>query len=239
MTCLDFENRLHECCDQRQRELPRELASHLARCDACRQSWESFQRLHDAIATWRTPIVHPGFAELVLRRWQEEQSAIGDSARIVVPSRSAAGPRRLTRCESSLLSWLAMLTSALALLVVASIGWRVSGNASFAVRQHRSWNSVATTLAPSVTVAADRQLDVLLHDARDAYAALASQAWQHVSTANVLLPSGETVTPLSTEAAPQGLPEPLVRPLTPLGRDLRDAVDVLLQQVFTNQDSST
>ncbi|MBC7816771.1 MAG: hypothetical protein IAG10_07780 [Planctomycetaceae bacterium] len=85
----------------------------------------------------------------------------------------------------------------------------------------------------------DRQLDVLMHDARDAYVALASQAWQDVSTANVLLPSADAATPFNVDESAAGVPETLSLPLAPYGRELRDAVDSWLQQVFQNQDSST
>ena len=78
-----------------------------------------------------------------------------------------------------------------------------------------------------------------LHDAREAYVALASQAWQQVSAVDLLLPPASIATPFNGDAATQGVSEPLSRPLAPLGEELRDAVDSLFQQVFNSQDSAT
>jgi hypothetical protein len=136
------------------------------------------------------------------------------------------------------------LASAATLLIALGIGWRVSSNASFANRQPVSATALAANHSESVrssVAATDRQLDVLLHDARDAYVALASQAWQEVTTTNVLLPPADTATPFRSEDDDPAaiVPETLSRPLAPYGRELRDAVDSWLFQVFQNQDSST
>lgn len=140
---------------------------------------------------------------------------------------------------------MALLASALALMATVGLGWRIASNVSFANRQTSSQTQIANTpvkhLEPVRERAptSDRQLDVLVHDARDAYAALASQAWQQVSATNVLLPPTDTPNLFGGEGSTDGVSESLSRPLAPLGKELREAVDSWLQQVFNSQDSST
>lgn len=240
MTCFDFENRLQEFFDLRQQELSDELCTHVAHCPACREMQERFQHLQIAVADWRVQSPMVELADAVLRRLRTEHN-------LVTPvSRSTSdGQHNPSHRHSLLAGWMALLASALALVIAVGIGWRVSGNVSFANRQASSQTQIANTpvkrLEPVSDPAptGDRQLDVLVHDARDAFAALASQAWQQVSATNVLLPPTDTLNFFGGEGSTDGGSESLSRPLAPLGKELREAVDSWLQQVFNTQDSST
>ncbi|HLQ46513.1 MAG TPA: hypothetical protein VK137_17345, partial [Planctomycetaceae bacterium] len=106
-------------------------------------------------------------------------------------------------------------------------------------RSHSPIASKGSTPQAEAAAVNERQLDVLLHDAREAYAALASQALQQVSAANLLLPPAEIATPFRGAEAVNGLPDSLPRPFAPLGHELRQVWDSLIDQVFTSQDSST
>jgi hypothetical protein len=136
----------------------------------------------------------------------------------------------------------ALIASAIAVCVMLGVGLRGSRNVPYA--QHRTTNDVTVannhSLATEVSAAkGERQLDVLLHDAREAYSALASQALQHVSTANFLLPQTEAASPFRPNDAMNSFPDSFSRPLSPWGHELRDAFDSLLDRIFTSQDSST
>ncbi len=229
MTCLDFENHVHELLDRRQAELPDELSAHAAHCAACHELWGHLQQLQHAIAAWRTSSPTASLADAVLHRLPVEFKTSSNTQ--IFTTRPACSP---------LTGFAVLLASAAALLVALGIGWRVSSNATYANRQLSSATAVAANQSVTSSVpVTDRQLDVLLHDARDAYVALASQAWQEVSTTNMLLPPTDAATPFSSDDPAASVPETLSRPLAPYGRDLRDAVDSWLQQVFQNQDSST
>lgn len=240
MTCFDFENRLQEFFDLRQLELPDELRSHIAHCPACREMLERFQQLHVAIADWQAPSPTVELADSVLQRLQAEH---GLDTLVFQSTRDDL--HRPSHRYSSLAGWMALLASALALVAAVGIGWRVSSNVSFANRQTSSQTQIANApvkrLEPGSDPAptGDRQLDVLVHDARDAYAALASHAWQQVSATNVLLPPTDTPNLFGGEGSTDGVSESLSRPLAPLGKELREAVDSWLQQIFNSQDSST
>ncbi len=231
MTCLDFENRVHELLDHRQTELPGELSAHAAHCATCQELWGQLQQLQHATEAWRTFSPPVALADAVLLRLPVEFKATANTQ--IVTTRPACSP---------LTGFVVLMTSAATLLIALGIGWRVSSNATYANRQPSSTTALAAnhseTITPSV-IATDRQLDVLLHDARDAYVALASQAWQEVTTTNVLLPPADAATPFSGDDPGASVPETLSRPLAPYGRELRDAVDSWLLQVFQNQDSST
>jgi hypothetical protein len=82
-------------------------------------------------------------------------------------------------------------------------------------------------------------LDVLLNDAREAYVSLASQAWQDVITADVLLPPTDAATSFGTEPADPTGRDLFSKPLIPFSQELQDAWDSWMHQVFQNQDSST
>ncbi|MBM3971435.1 MAG: hypothetical protein FJ302_16480 [Planctomycetes bacterium] len=241
MTCVDFENRLQEFYDLRQLELPDELCTHIAHCPKCRELAEHFQRLHFAIADWKAHSPAIQLADVVLQRLESEHGR-GTSASRSTPSRLNNSSRQ----RSPLAGWAALLTSALALAIAVGIGWRVSSNVSFVNQQTSSLIPIA--IAPekhldpsnaSAPTTGDRQLDVLLHDARDACAALAVQAWQQVSATNVFLPPNDTLIFFGSEGSTDRISDSLSPPLAPLSNELREAVDSWLQSVFNIQDSST
>ena len=231
MTCLDFENLAHELLDHRQTELSGELSAHAEHCAACHELWGHLQELQRAVAAWRTVSPTVTFADAVLPRLPVEFKTTANTQ--IVTTRSACSPWA---------GFVVLLASAATLLIALGIGWRVSSNATYANRQPSTATALAVNhsemITPSVP-ATDRQLDVLLHDARNAYVALASQAWQEVTTTNMLLPPADAATPFNGDDSAAGVPETLSRPLEPYGRGLRDAVDSWLLQVFQNQDSST
>ena len=229
MTCLDYENRVHELLDHRQTELPDELSAHAAHCATCHELWGHLQQLQHAIEAWQTSSPIAALADAVLQRLPVEFKTTANTQ--VVTTRPACSP---------FAGFVVLVASAATLLIALGIGWRVSSNATYANRQPTSATAVAANQSVTSSVpVTDRQLDVLLHDARDAYVALASQAWQEVSTTNLLLPPADAATPFNVDDSAASVPETLSRPLAPYGRDLRDAVDSWLQQVFQNQDSST
>lgn len=244
MTCLDFEHRLNDWLDRRQRDLPEELAAHMTHCAACREMHSRMLQMQSAVTTWRDSLPTTSMSDVVLRRLRPEQDAAASDF-TVRPFRPASRESHVpTHRHSPFHRGSALLSSALALVIVIAIGWRVSSNVSFAKRQSPAPNPMLvavpqrTEAVTPLTQAGDRQLDVLLHDARDAYAALASQAWQQVSTADVLLPSGDVPSPFDREHSTDEVSESLSRPLAPIGRDLREAVDSWFQQIFS-QDPST
>lgn len=245
MTCLDFENRVNNLLDRRQQDLPAELATHVAHCAACREMHSRLTQLQDAVSTWREPLPFTSLADTVLQRMQAEQIAAATTTAVRTSRPESHASHVPSHRHSPLHRGAALLCSALALVIIAGIGLRVSSNVSFVKRQGPSQNLVAVTptqrpdTVTPVDQAGDRQLDVLLHDARDAYVALASQAWQHVSTADVLLPSGDVPNLFDREGSTDDVSESLSRPLAPLGKELREAVDSWFQQLFNNQDPST
>lgn len=236
MTCFDFQNRVQELLDRRQRELPHELSAHATHCAACHEAWRQLLRVHDAATACRASLPPVRLADKVLQHLEAERSL---SPR--VPARSAKSPlRNVVPHRHALQTRLAALClSALTLLIAVGIGWRVSHNVDFVKRQIPSPKAIAAVPVVSPEPANDRQLDALLHDAREAYVALASQAWQQVSAADLLLPPADAAAPFNSDGPTQGMPEPLSRPLAPLGEGLREAVDSWFQQVFNSQDSST
>lgn len=231
MTCWDFENQWQEWLDQRRPEFPAELADHASVCSACREFQQQLQHLEAAVEVWRAVTVSSNLADQVLTRRAAEQGGI-QVLRASARSSSASG-------------WSALLVSALALMVAVGVGWRMSGNIQFAQRQAAMQHQIAMTTAQRIEAfnatssSKERQLDVLLHDARDAYAALASQAWQQASTADLLLPPTDAPLPFLGGEAAEDVSGSLSRPLEPIGKGLREAVDSWLQHVFNSQDSAT
>lgn len=241
MTCFDFEERLQAQLDLREHRLTEGLAVHAALCGSCRELLAQFQRIETAVADWQD-IEPPDDLATAVVVTLKSRVAVNIAPPVVATTGTANEIETLRPRNPSRSATLALVTSAIALCVMFGVGWHVSGNVQFA--QQRASNGVTIVANPttsSATVASpnDRQLDVLLHDAREAYAALASQALQHVSTANFLLPSTESTSPFRTNDAMNGLPDSLSRPLSPWGHELRDAFDSLLDRIFTSQDSST
>jgi hypothetical protein len=231
MNCFDFENYVNELLDQRQTELLGELSAHAACCAQCHELWVGLHQLQFAIDDWRqVPITVP-LADQVLKRLPTEFQTTVNAQ--ILTTRPACSP---------LTGFVVLMASAATLLIALGIGWRVSSNATYASRPSSSATAITANRseAPASPLpTTDRQLDALLHDARNAYLALATQAWQEVSTANVLIPPADSAIPSSGDDPAVTAPETLSRPLVPYGKELRDTVDSWLLQIFQNQDSST
>ncbi len=248
MNCLEFEELLHESHDARKTDLAAELLAHSQKCAACREVAARIRHLEDATAVWRSRLPDIDVTAAVLHQLSTSRSDVTDSPMIAVPMIATLRPHAELRRSSPRAGLVALLTSAVALMIMVSAGWRISRTVSV-VRQQSSKSStvvVATerTTSPSTTrtasaAASERQLDVLLNDARVAYVALASQAWQQASQVNLILPPAEAALPLPSDDVLNGVPDSLARPLSPLGRELRQAVDSLLDRVFDKQESST
>jgi hypothetical protein len=248
MTCLEFEELLHESHDARNTELAAELLAHVEKCAACREVMVRLRHLEEAAAVWRNRLPGIDVAAAVLHELSANHLAATDSPRIAAPMTAICESHAELRRSSPRAGLVALLASAVALLIMASVGWRISRTVWIAREQSSNSRTVDVvtkqTTSPSAggtapVAASERQLDVLLNDARVAYVALASQAWQQASQANLILPPAETAMPLPSDDALDGVPDSLARPLAPLGRELRQAVDSLLDRVFDKQDSST
>ena len=223
-TCPEFEHRLHETLDSRAAELPADVKAHATECATCCQWLADWKRTDAAIVAWK--IVEP---------------PSGLSDRIVARLHSESGPELVVSRPASAMpaggsaGVVAAMCAAAALLLMLSIGWRVSQSASIA-RQGSSRLNVAEKPRD---VELEPGLQNLLYDARDAYAALASEAWQQVSAANGLLPP-TNVPQLPSDDSLRRVPDSLARPLAPIRAELREAWDSLMDRVFSNsQDSST
>lgn len=236
MTCFDFQNRVQELLDRRQRELSHELSTHAAHCAVCHEAWQLLLRLHDAATACRASLPPVQLTDKVIQHLATEPgSPIRVPARPATSLLLSEAPRR----HATHTRLVALGLSALTLLVAAGIGWRVSRNVDFVKRRNHSSTTIAAVPTTPSEPTQERQLDVLLHDAREAYVALASQAWQQASAADLLLPPADAATPFNGDGATQGVPEPLSRPLAPLSEELREAMDLWFQKVFSSQDSST
>lgn len=241
MTCFDFEERLQAQLDLREHHLAEDLVVHAELCGSCRELLVQLQRIESAVAGWQDiePSDHLAIAVVGALK---SNVAVSIVLSVVDMTDTEYEIDTLRQRSVSWPASLALVASAIALCVMFSVGWHVSRNVQFA--QQQAMNGVTITTNPTTSPASvvspnDRQLDVLLHDAREAYSALASQALQHVSTANFLLPPAESTSPFRTNDAMNGLPDSLSRPLSPWGHELRDAFDSLLDRIFTSQDSST
>lgn len=238
MTCFDFENRLHDQCDRRQRVLSDELSNHVANCSACREMWESFERIQNAVEIWKTELPNVDRANAVLLRL----SSVCDLQATVITAPATqlelVEGRDQLSWRAPRTGWIALLASAMALIIAVGIGWRASSNILFAKRQNSSPTLIASNSVTQLETTNDlnpvndRQLSFLLHDARDAYAALASQAWIQASAVDALFPPIDTPNPFNGNDSTDSVSESLSRPLAPLSQELREAVDSLFQQVF-------
>ncbi len=231
MTCFEFEERLQAELDRRQSELSAESEAHAAACGACRKLREQFQQIDAAVVVWRSHLPVVDLTESVLRNLEAGQQQIrrtGTLARRMADRRQECSSHKPNDSRSGIA---ALFVSAIALLVMLGAGWQMSQK-TLIVRQQSALR-IETAVVPV------RQLDVLVQDAREAYVALANQAFQHASSASFLLPPAEAVTPFRGENAVDGVPDSLSRPLSPLGHELRNTLDSFLDRVFTSQDSST
>jgi hypothetical protein len=231
MTCFEFEQRLQDQLDLRHSELSAESEAHAAGCGTCRKLLEQFRRIDAVVAVWRNRLPVVDLTDSVLQDLQPD-AAVAAKSRSSIPVTSSAYATKQPSARSVSASEIAaMFVSAIALLVMLGTGWNMSRK-TLIVRQQSARRT-------ETAVVQERQLDLLVQDARAAYAVLGTQALQHVSTASFLLPPAEAVSPFRGEDAVDGVPDSLSRPLSPLGHELRNAFDSLLDQVFTSQDSST
>ena len=248
INCLEFEELLHESHDARKTELAAELLAHVEKCAACRDVMARLRHLDEAAAVWRSRLPGIDVSAAVLHQLNANRLDVTESPMIAVPTMVTLQSHAEFRRSSSRAGVVALLASAAALLIIASVGWRISRTVSVARQQssNRPTFIVATEMTTSASTrrtelaaASERRLEVLLNDARVAYVALASQAWQQASQVNLILPPAEAAMPLPSDDVLNGVPDSLARPLSPLGRELRQAVDSLLDRVFDKQDSST
>lgn len=231
MTCFEFEERLQAQLDRRQSELSAESEAHAAACGACRKLREQFQQIDAAVVVWRNRLPVVDLTESVLQDLEAGQQQIhraGTLARRTTDGGQECSSHKPNDSRSGIA---ALFVSAIALLVMLTAGWQMSRKTLIA--RHQSAPRIETAVVPV------QQLDVLVQDAREAYAALATQALQHASSASFLLLPADAVTPFRGENAVDGVPDSLSRPLAPLGHELRNTFDSLLDRVFTSQDSST
>ncbi len=252
MTCFDFEECLQTQLDLRVQHHPEELITHAMICGSCRSLLEQLQQIEAATMCWREVDPPVTLANAVVAAWKSvttiepETQKTRSAQPAIVPMKTdlISESNALSR-KPNTSSWaasFAMIASAIAVCVMFAVGGQVSRNTQYAQQRAANGATVATTHSSSQeepTAANERQLDVLLHDAREAYSALASQALQHASTANFLLPPAETTSPFRANDVTNGFPDSLSRPLSPWGHELRDAFDSLLDRIFTSQDSST
>ncbi len=224
VTCPEIEQRLHEALDSRSAELPTDIQAHAAECATCCQLLADWKRTESAVTAWKIVEPSSGLSDLIVARLHSESGS-----ELVVPRPALAMSARGSAGA------IAAMFAAAALMLMLSIGWHVSRTTTV-VRLESSRTVVANK---SRDIVAEPDLQNLLHDARDAYAALASEAWQQVSATNGLLPQSN-VPQLPADDSLRRIPDSLVRPLAPIRTELREAWDSLMDRVFSNsQDSST
>lgn len=251
MTCIEFEELIQAQCDLHALSLHEELLGHATICGSCQMLMQQLERIEAVTVLWGEIQPSDDFSSQVLDAFHASTeaesvfsnvpSSVDAAAASVAPFNRNLGftPRR----GSIGPTFLALVASAIAVCVMLGVSWHTSRNAA-QIAQRRSIDSnrvIAPPSSPSQLHAGvhERQLDVLIHDAREAYSALASQALQHVSTASFLLPPEETTAPFRANDSMNEFPDSLSRPLSPLGNELRDAVDSLFDRIFTSKDSST
>jgi hypothetical protein len=248
MNCQFAEQQMQELLDQRTRQLPELLNVHVRKCPRCQSLWKNLTELESNVSAWRPIGPSPQMTDSILQALANQNAA---------PTLSRpAHDKRLRAsqvgsvCSSTRASIFRCVTFCLSVCVLIAaigIGWRISGNASFTRRTNLSRNTqaIANVVPPPVisspAVSEDRQLEVLIHDARNAYSALAVLAWQDAAQADLLIPKGDVIVPMNVDDAQsiQTIPETLTQPLVPLGRELRNAVDTLWEKITPNQGPST
>ena len=240
MNCFEFEQIANEQLNQRSALLPPEWSLHVNDCPGCHAVWIGLLDMTDSVAVWNRQSLEIDVADAVIARWSLEQVANIGENRVV--------QRSQIMTDSVQVNWTgrgALLASAIALLAMIGIGWRISSTLLWVQHQNPGSTTVKKTVVASAeptaqaSAANERQLDTLLSDAKSAYSALATQAWQHVSTARLLIPPTEVAAPFQQSDVLDGLPESLSRPLTPIRDELREAFDLLFDQTSSSQDSST
>ena len=254
MTCFEFEEQLQAQLDLRVQNYPEDLVSHAAICGACSSLLEQLQRINAVTSRWPEIDSPANFSTSAMAAWKSNSAAKTTTSMPDLIVIAAVEPERHStiahKFETHSLpprpavpsaSW-ALIASTIAMCVIFGAGLRVSQNVPYA--HHRIANDVIVannhSSSPETQISAsDRQLDVLLNDAQEAYSALVSQALQHASTASFLLPPAETTSPFRSNDAMNGFPDSLSQPLSPWGHELRDAFDSLLDRIFSSQDSST
>lgn len=236
MDCDGFEIVAHEQLNLRSNVLPAEWTMHINDCPACHATWMNLLRLTTAAAAWRQQTLTTEISKAVLVHMVD---VAGLSERLSATDLSTRSLDRRTVSTSP--KWGALLASALALMAMVGLSWQVSRSTLWVRQQHANSPVFVRTDAAIHTEQAsnERQLDTLLSDAKAAYSELASQTWQHVSAASMLIPPVESATPFRHDDAIEGLPDSLTRPLQPIRDELRDVLNLLLDQAFHSQDSST
>lgn len=250
MTCFEFEQFLQEQLDLRRVALTAELHAHLQDCCECQKIVDSMNAVEHAVVAWRTLTPDVDLANQVLQRLADDKTLRSDRSNIEVihsgPAASAFADNIQWTHEparrNSITSVLALSVAALAVLIFTSVAWRSSEQLQMAKLNSNSTPTGVVPLDSSPQLQSDaaghQKLDVLIHDTREAYAALVSQARQHVSTAEFLLPSPEGALPFRNERILNDMPNSLA-PLQPWSSELRNKVESWIDQVLTSQGSST
>ena len=252
MTCFEFEEHIQTQLDLHVQCFSEELSAHASICGSCHTLLKHLQFIDAVTAQWGEMEPSFDFSAEVIKAYNASTDAeTASPTTMPIQSMSAlnsvatpfsVGLDALQRRTAMGPALAALVASAVAVSVMFAFGWRTSQNAQLAHQQSTNSNRVIANQSPPTqlpTGSTERQLDVLIHDAREAYSALASQALQHVSTANFLLPPTETTSPFRSNDTMNGFPDALSRPLSPWGNEFRDAVDSLFDRIFTSQDSST
>ncbi len=250
MNCFEFEQILQEQLDLRRVELTAELQAHLQDCCACQKIADSMNAVERSVATWRKLTPDVDLADQVLQRLAIDNALRSDqsSVEVTLPDRSSSAltdNSQWTReppQRTSITSVLALSVAAVAVLIFTSVAWRSSEQLQTAKMKFdaQPTNIASLDSSPQLQSAAagQQKLDVLIHDTREAYAALLSQARQHVSTAEFLLPPAEAVLPFRNEKILNDMPNSLA-PLKPWSSELRNKMESWIDQVLTSQGSST
>jgi len=243
LPCTEFERRLEAAIEERR--LPEAaLREHAAGCERCRAAWEQYALLDDAIAAWRAGVPDVDLADAILSRLAFDSQTTAP-APLAAQNLPAAPSRRRARWVAVASASAAALFAALLLSPLARVN-----DAPEVARDQPVLPSAAPVIPstpdpaePSAPVVAvrpavdenddDAELTLLVRDAGSAYLGLANGAAEAVAQGAVLLPavalvSGDGAT---ADEAPASWVDQFRRDLTPIGRNIENALEFLLDAV--------
>jgi len=239
LPCTEFDRRLEAAIEERR--LPEAaLREHAAGCERCRAAWEQYALLDEAITAWRAGVPDVDLTDSVLSRLAFDSQTTAPAATV-----AAVHSRRRAR-------WIAVASASAAALLVALLlsplarvndAPEVAGNQPVLPATgpaNSSTPEAAEPLAPVVAVRPavdenddDTELTLLVRDAGSAYLGLANGAAEAVAQGAMLLPavalvSGDGVT---VDEAPASWVDQFRRDLTPIGRNIENALEFLFDAV--------